>query len=276
MVGQWALVKLQSDDACAVCGTVFAVAGWVCATTGVGDVVAGAVLVVGDCAVTGDDPIAMLGEVAGVEGAVFTATGDVAGCVVATGAEAAGVLGAFCADATVFAMATSVLPMPFSVACTAVSCEGVSVVFAAIEAFNCPSVAASVPSVALNWLTCAAESPVDAGADADVVGALGATATPEPLCEPVPAIEGGTTLGVPASAGGTTPASISRLASVALASASSCSTAATCAGVSVCEPLVAVAVWACAASVMPPMLAIATITAAKNSNLFIDRYLMVN
>jgi hypothetical protein len=128
IVGQWALVNDQSDDACAVCGTVFAVVGWVCATTGADGVVAGVVAAEGAVfTATGALGVTV------TEGEVFTATGEVAGCVVATGAEAAGV---FWSSATVFAMATSVLPMPFNVACTAACCEGVSVVFAAIEAFN--------------------------------------------------------------------------------------------------------------------------------------------
>ena len=252
MVGQWALVKLHSDDACAVCGTVFAVAGWVCATTGADGAVAGAVPIVGAEPAPAD-----------AAGDVFTATGELAGCVAATGAEATGALFTrLCSVAIVFVIATSVLPMPLSVACTAVSCEGVRVVFAAIDAFSWLSVAASAPSVVLNWLICAAES----SAETEVTGVLGAVATAEP-CEPVPAMDGGIVLGVPASAGGTTPACISRFASVAFATASSCCMAAACAGVSVC---VVGAVWACAVRIFPPMLAIATISPAKISNLFMD------
>lgn len=191
MVGQWALVNDQSDEACAVCGTLFAVAG-------AAGVVAGAVTTVGDWVV------AALGAAA-VEGAVFTATGEVAGWVDATGAETIGALFAF---EMVFAMATSVLPMPLSVFCTAIACDGVSVAFVASEAFNWPRVVASVLSTELNSFTCAAESPV-------------------------------TTVGVPASEGGTIPACISRFASVALATASSCWSVATSVGVSVCGPLVA-------------------------------------
>jgi hypothetical protein len=129
MVGQWALVKLQRDDAWAVCGTVLStVAGWVCATTVV-DGVTGA-------------PTA---------GALFTAIGALAGCVAATGALfATGLVPP--PFATSFAIATSVPCMPFKVACTAVSCEGVSVVLVASEASNCVSIAASVLNVVLKAL----------------------------------------------------------------------------------------------------------------------------
>ncbi len=140
MVGQWALVKVQMDDACAVCGTLLFAEGEVCAAT-VGVVVAGVCVA---CA----DPAAAPGAVA-VDGLLFTATGEPACCDVATGAEAAGALFAV---AMVFAIATSVLPMPLSVACTAASCEGASVVFAATELSNCVSVAASVLKVPLNAL----------------------------------------------------------------------------------------------------------------------------
>jgi hypothetical protein len=74
IVGQWALVKLQRDDACAVCGTaLFAagvVAGWVCATTVVDGVVVMAAI--------GAEPAGMFGIVA-ADGALFTATDEPAG-----------------------------------------------------------------------------------------------------------------------------------------------------------------------------------------------------
>ena len=137
MVGQWALVKDQMDDACAVCGTVFAVAGWVCATVGVDGVVAGAVR-------------GRSLDRCGRRGYRHRRTAS--GGVTATGEDAGAVAGAEAVVAarlrSVFAIATSVLPMPLSVAATAASCEGVSVVFAAIEAFNWVSVAASVFKVA--------------------------------------------------------------------------------------------------------------------------------
>ena len=130
MVGQWAFVNDQSDDACAACGTVFAVAGWVCATVGADGVVAGVVA---------------------AGGALFTATGEPATGVTATGADAGDVAAAGAgagvllpAVATVFAIATSVLCIPLRVAATDASCEGVSVVLAATEALNCVSVIASV------------------------------------------------------------------------------------------------------------------------------------
>jgi len=191
-------VKDQSDDACAVCGTVFTVAGWVCATVGVDGVVAGV------CA---------------------TATGAVAGVFTATGAEAG--TDALPVVAIVFAIATSVLCMPLSVPCTAVCCEGVSVVFAASDVFNCESVAASVLSVPWNSLICAAESPAEAAE-------VGAVATGDTDCDPVPAIDGGITLGNPPSPAGTIPACISIFARVAFATASSCCMVATWSGVSAC------------------------------------------
>jgi hypothetical protein len=233
MVGQWALVKLQMDDACAVCGTVlFVVAGWVCAMTVV-DGVAVAATIGADSAVVGD-------------GVLFTATGTLAGCVAAIGALfAAGLLPPF---ATSFAIATSVPCMPFNVACTAVSCEGVSVALVASEASNCVSIAASALKVVLKALICAAESSVVATA----------TTTGVALCAPVPAIDAGMVFGVPASTGGTMPACISRFANVAFATSSCCWIAAVCEGVRVC---------ACAI-IFPPMLPIATISAAKKSNLF--------
>ncbi len=201
MVGQWALVKDQMDDACAVCGTLLLLLGAVCAATaGVDGAVAGA------CAAGADAPGA--GDADGL----FTATGEPAGCAAATGAVA----GTLFAVAMVLAIATSVLCMPLSVVATAASCEGVSVVFAATEALNCVSDAASVLKVVLNALIWSTESPVDAETDAVVAV----------LCEPVPAIEAGIVLGVPASAGGTTPACICRFAKVALATSSCCWSAA--------------------------------------------------
>jgi hypothetical protein len=193
MVGQWALVKLQMDDACAVCGTaLFAGAG--------GVVVAAA---------TGADPAAagILGIVA-IDGALFAATGEPAGGVVATGADpAAGALFATALPppfAISFAIATSVPCMPFNVACTAVSCDGVSVELETTEASNCVSVTASALKVVLKTLICAAESPVVAPAT-------------DALCDPVPAIDAGIVLGVPASVGGTMPFCISKLINVAWA-----------------------------------------------------------
>jgi hypothetical protein len=196
MVGQWAFVNDQSDDACAACGTVFAVAGWVCATVGVD------------------------GVVAGVVGALFTATGEPATGATATGADAGDVAGAevlLPAVATVFAIATSVLCIPLRVAATDASCEGVSVVLAETEALNCESVVASVFRVPWNALTCVAVSP----AEAEVVGVAG-TAADTPPCDPVPAMDAGIVAGVPASTGGTVPACISRFASVAFATSSCC------------------------------------------------------
>jgi hypothetical protein len=139
MVGQWALVKDQMDDACAVWGTVFAVAGCVCATAGADGVVAGVV-----AAADPADPAAVLG-------ALFTATGEPVTGATATGADA-GAEAPLPAVAIVFAIATSMPCMPLSVPATAVSCDGVSVVFAAIEASNCVSDAASVLNVAWNAL----------------------------------------------------------------------------------------------------------------------------
>ena len=241
MVGQWALVKLQMDDTCAVCGTgLFAVAGWVCATTVVDGVAV--------AATTGADP-----TVVGA-GALFTATGALADCVTAIGALfATGLLPPF---AMSVAIATSVPCMPFNVACTAVSCEGANVILVASEASNCVSVAASALNVVLKALICAAESPVVAAATTGVA-----------FCDPVPAMDAGMVPGVPASTGGTIPACISRFANVAFATSSCCWIAAVCAGVSVC---------ACA-TIFPPMLPIATISAAKKSNFFIiNDNIMVN
>jgi len=184
----------------------------------------------------------------------FTATGAVLGCLTATGADA-GTLAAMLLllpFAIVVAIATSVPRIPFNVVCTAASCEAESVVFAASDAFNCESVAASVLSVPLKAPIWAAESPLD--------GVATATAP----CEPVPAIDAGMAFGVPASAGGTFPACISRFANVAFAISSCCWSATVCAGMSAC---VAATVWACAV-ICPPMLPIATISAAKKSNLF--------
>jgi hypothetical protein len=189
MVGQWAFVNDHSDEACAVCGTVFCVVGCVCATTGVDGVVAGA-----DPA----DTAGVLGAVA-VDG-VFTATDDPAACVTATGVDATGATGALPAVAIVFAIATSVFCMPFNVDATVASCEGVSVVFATTDALSCVSIVASVLKVPWNALTWLAESSV--------------VATGAALCETVP--------GVPASAGGTAPACICKLASVAFATSSCC------------------------------------------------------
>jgi hypothetical protein len=92
----------------------------------------------------------------------------------------------------------------------------VSVVFAASEVFNWLSVAASVPNVVWNALSWSAVRPVVA------TGADGATATGVTVSEPVPAIEAGIVLGVPASTGGIVPACISRLANVAFATSSCC------------------------------------------------------
>lgn len=242
IVGQWAFVKDQRDDACAVCGAV--AAGVVCAT---GAVTAGVAAAVGDAAPVLGAAIGLVFAATGALGEALVATGEL-GNVVATGAEA----GAEFAPALemVSAIATRVLCIPFSVFCTAASCDGVSVEFDASDASNCESVAASVLSVWLNSLTWLAESPADAVAD--MLGAVVATGAPL-----VPAIDGGTVLGVPASAGGTAPASISRFASVALATCNCCWIAAICAGVSVDV------VWACATPIYPPMLPIATTSAAK-------------
>ena len=141
MVGQWAFVNDQSDDACAACGTVFAVVGWVSATVGV------------DGAVTDGVVAGVLGAVTGV--GVITATGEPATGATATGADAGAVAGTevLPAFAMVFAIATSVLCIPLSVTATDASCEGVSVVLAATDAPNCVSVAASVLRVPWNALT---------------------------------------------------------------------------------------------------------------------------
>lgn len=206
IVGQCAFVNDHKDETCAVCGADGA-AGVVCAE---GAVTAGAVAAAGE-----GEPV--LGAVA-AEGAVFTATGaPVVGFADATGVPADALPAPMFAVATVFAIATSVFFIPFSVVCTAASCDGVSVEFVASDVFNCESVAASVLNVWLNSLAWLADNPADAVAD--VPGAVVATGADEP---PVPAIDGGITLGVPASAGGTAPASISRFASVAFATASSC------------------------------------------------------
>jgi len=201
IVGQCAFVNDHKDDTCAVWGTDCDVGVVSAATVGV---------------------VAVVGAVApvpgAVVGAVFTATGDpVVGCVAATGAPADALPAEpVFAVAIVFAIATSVPCMPFNVVCTAASCDGVSVEFDASDVFNWESVAARVLNVWLNSLTWLEESPADAVAD--VPGAVVATED-EP---PVPAIDGGITLGVPASAGGTAPACISRFASVAFATSSCC------------------------------------------------------
>jgi hypothetical protein len=210
IVGQCDFVNYHNDDACAVCG-----AFEVCV---VGAVTTGVVAVAVTCAV---GAVAVVGLVmaTGWLGEVFTATGEL-GWAVATGADAGAE--AVPAFATVFAIATRVVCIPFSVASTDASCDGVSVVFAASDVLSWPSVVARVPSVWLNALTWLAESP-------PVV----CVAIPAPAPAPVPAIDGGMVLGVPGSAAGTTPASISRLASVAFATSSCCCSAAVWLGVSV-------------------------------------------
>jgi hypothetical protein len=109
-------------------------------------------------ATVGDVAGAVLVDVPGVvaavlppvvaDGAVFTATGDPEGCVVATGADA----GALFAVAIVFAIATSVPCIPVSVVSTAVSCDGVRVVLAEIEVANWANAPERVLNVALNVL----------------------------------------------------------------------------------------------------------------------------
>jgi hypothetical protein len=138
MVGQWALVKLQMDDACAVCGTALFAEGDACA------------VIAGVCAAIGAELADAAGATATDGGMLFTATGALAGCVTAIGALfATELLPPF---AMPVAIATSVPCMPFNVACTAVSCEGVNVILAASEASNCESVAASALNVVLKAL----------------------------------------------------------------------------------------------------------------------------
>ena len=142
MVGQWSLVKLQMDDACAVCGTGLFTEGDTCAVAAGG--------AAGVCAAIGAEPTGAAAAVVADDGVMFTATGALAGGVAATGALfATGLLPPF---ATSFAIATSVPCIPFNVACTAVSCEGVSVEFKTTEASSCESVAASALNVVLKAL----------------------------------------------------------------------------------------------------------------------------
>lgn len=101
--------------------------------------------------VTGAVATGVVGAAA-ADGAVFTATGALLGCVAATGAEigaeATGLPATLPASfERLPVIATSVPRIPFNVACTVASCEGVSVVFTASELLNCESVAASALSV---------------------------------------------------------------------------------------------------------------------------------
>jgi hypothetical protein len=138
IVGQWAFVNDQNDDACAVCAVLLTEG--VVPTAGVGVMFAAT--------------LGWVGAVAGIEG-VLGATLFTAGAeLTATGADAdvplpvappAKLLPALPLPLVMlFAIATRVLCMPVSVACTVASCDGVSVVLTASDVFNCVSVAESV------------------------------------------------------------------------------------------------------------------------------------
>jgi hypothetical protein len=170
------------DDTCAVWGTALFV------------------VTVAVCAAIGAELAGVVTGVTAADEGVFTATGALAGCTAAIGALfVSGLL--LLPFAISVAIATSVSCMPFNVDCTAVSCDGVSVEFTTTEAFNCERVAASVLKVVLNALICMAESPVIAVAP----------------CAPIPAMDVGVALGVPASADATIPFCISKLTNVAWA-----------------------------------------------------------
>ena len=122
MVGQWAFVNDQNDDACAVCGTVLA---------GV-TTVEGVVGIAGVAGVDGADGVTAASGAEGDPALLFNAVDGLdEGVAAAIGAEAA-----VFPVAIEFAIATSVLCMPLSVVATACCWVALMLGFATSDAFN--------------------------------------------------------------------------------------------------------------------------------------------